>query len=402
MKIAVIGAGYVGMATMALMLLNKDVTIDLIEKNKDKRKSLLDGECVINEDGIVDAYQKALSDGRVHVYPSMREDADYDFVFICVGTPQKEDGYLDRNYLYDALNAINTLKVKPVAIIKSTLPVGTTEIVQNEFPGFDIVFSPEFLREGTAYNDSKNPTRIVIGTDSEDIYTAVANLYKSTLTKTAIRKCKFLKMNPTSAELVKLASNSYLAVRLSFFNELSLVAETCGADIKEVIEGVTLDARIGKSYANPSIGFAGPCLPKDINQLRKQFGVMHTVGAAMQTNEYLQEYYTQSIQGWIDGSEAKSILFLGIAFKSYSDDCRTSRTLQLYHDLKINGDVTIYDPRAKYNASIEGKSFDLVILSSEEYIDMLDKIEYKVVFDLKSIIPKDKVTDKVRYIGKQA
>lgn len=390
MKIAVIGAGYVGMATAILMLQNKQNQVDLIEKDQKRRENLNDKfEPIlpIVEEGMEEAYHKAFMEDRVKVLNTIGSDP-YDFIFVCVGTPACESGEgLDMNPLMNALNSIENQDC-PV-IIKSTLNVGETRYLSGEYMDLNLVFSPEFLREGTALKDSKNPDRIIIGTDDQATYEKILNLYKSILTKSALKKCKFIQMSSTAAEIVKLASNSYLALRLTFFNELSMLCESQGAEIKDVVAGITADPRIGNKYAEPSIGYAGPCLPKDIRSLINTGAVMNTLKAAVQSNAYLLDYYTATIQGIIHGSEFKNILFLGIAFKSYSDDIRSSRTAELKNKLKVDGSITVYDPRAGFNAEIEGKSFDLVILSSEEYVNMLEKINYKKVFDLKSILPKD-------------
>lgn len=395
MKIAVIGAGYVGMATTILMLQNKQNQVDLIEKDQKRRAYLLDGYSPVVEDGIQDQFTKARTEGRINILSSLSTDP-YEFIFICVGTPTSENKYeLDNQYLINALNSIQDQNC-PV-IIKSTLNVGDTSYYKGEYYNLDLVFSPEFLREGTAFKDSKNPDRIIVGTDSDKIYQDIINLYKGVLTKAAFKKCKFLKMSSTSAEIVKLASNSYLALRLTFFNELSLLCESQGAEIRDVIAGVTSDNRIGDKYASPSIGYAGPCLPKDSKALVHAGSVMNTVKAAIESNGYLMDYYAGTLNGIIKGLDAHSILMLGIAFKSYSDDIRSSRSAELKNHLKVDGSITVYDPRAGFDTEIAGKSFDLVIVSSEEYVNILERISYKKIFDLKSVMPK---SEDVLYVGK--
>lgn len=375
MKVAVIGAGYVGLTTALLMNLAHEV--DLIECDKDKLNSLKNGKSTINED----LTQQYLNKSRLNYY-SFLPAFNYDFIFICVGTPTKFDGSLDMQYVESVMDSIK-VHSESLVIIKSTINLGDTERLQEIYKDLRIVFSPEFLRESTAMHDALHPNRLVFGfSDESELYNLnykfmIKDLYKNIIP--GFSKLSIFTLAP-SAELIKLASNSYLAVRLSYFNEINRLCDATGANMEDVRKGMCSDPRIGFEYSTPSIGFSGPCLPKDTKALYNlglENGVdMKTLKGAIYSNSDNFLFYFNKVRDIMKINKFHTILFLGIAFKPYSDDVRTSLPYKLYNLLKDEYECSIYDPRAGYKG-IYKCEYDLLIKSTTEYDN--EYVEYKEI-----------------------
>lgn len=407
-KITVIGAGYVGIAT-TLALASENNRIDLIESNKDRYQMLKDGYCPINEVGMQDRLNK------VHKYLKVRShmrwyDANSSIIFVCVGTPTMSSGDLDLKYINSVVDHLAMTEYEGLVIIKSTLNLGDVDKISAKYPNLNIAFSPEFLRESTALMDAMNPDRIILGFGpniKKDAWSGYRRLlegiYYEALSENAFNNCKFLYMDSISAELVKLASNSYLALRLTYFNELSMLCQNTDANIKDVISGMVLDPRIGSKYATTSIGYAGPCLPKDTLSLAKYADLngapLRSLVGAINSNSELFNQWMNYIRKLISDYQVESILVLGVAFKDYSDDIRTSLTCKIIGQLAMIGleKLDIHDPRCNEEAKLD-KSYDMIIISSKEYANLCSYITSKVIVDLRNCT-EGFAFNNVKYLG---
>lgn len=396
-KIAVIGAGYVGMATALTLARKNHVHVTLFESDRDKMRSLSEGKSPINEDRMNSTLKNKL--GTSLFLDSGGYDecmSEFEAIFICVGTPTKSNGKLEDKFILKVLDQLADSYYEGAIIIKSTVNYGDTERFSEMHKGLNLVFSPEFLREGTALADSMNPHRLVFGLSSNSIDSTYIKDLMYYIYKHVIRRstndCKVLFMTASSAELAKLGANSFLATKLTFFNELSNLcsASNRSTDIKDVRDAMCLDPRIGDQYSNPSIGYAGPCLPKDTESLAK---VAKSLGARMRVlegtikaNDSMLPNYINWLNKIIKVNKVKSILFLGVSFKSYSDDLRSSRSLEIYETIKSkNKIVHAYDPRAGIPSIELRDNYDLVVVSSAEYLDKLKLFPDSIVVDLKDV-----------------
>lgn len=259
-KIAVIGAGYVGMAT-ALSLARKDhAHVTIVEVNDKKLSMLSSGISPINEDGMTKSLKHRLGTS-ISITNRLSAISDTECVFICVGTPSTWNDTLSREYVKEVMYDLDRINYKGYVVIKSTLNLGDSEKFAKYHPYLKIIFSPEFLREGSALKDALNPSRLVFGFTENIAYdehlTAkdfFSDLYKYIV---GLGSEKVLYVSASSAEMAKLGANSYLATKLTYFNELSNLCTKCGANIKDVRDIICMDPRIGDTYASPSLGYAG-------------------------------------------------------------------------------------------------------------------------------------------------
>ena len=264
MKILVLGLGYVGTANAILLAQHNDVTC--FDINND-RVDQINKQISPVEDLEASRYlsEKELSLKAVSKFPNL-----IDFNFIIIATPTNynpETNYFDTSSIESCIEEVEKQKFKIPIIIRSTLPVGYTLDIQKKYPSQEIIFVPEFLREGKALHDSLHPSRIVIGSSSDNAKLFANLLLQGTLDKNV----KVLHINPTEAETSKLFANAFLALRVTFFNELDTFSLSKNLSTEEIIKAVSLDPRIGDYYNNPSFGFGGYCLPKDTKQLLKNF-----------------------------------------------------------------------------------------------------------------------------------
>ena len=369
MNISVIGLGYVGLVTAACLaelghnVLGIDIDINKINLlTKDR-------QIPIYEPGLKELVFKNVDEGRLNY--SNKIDGEIDksvLVFLAVGTPAKEDGTPDISYIYKAIDSIvaNT-KTYKIFIVKSTAPIGTNLEIKKYLSKklkteFDVASNPEFLREGTAVQDFMKPDRIVVGTDNIKVAEIMKDLYSS-LTRNGH---PILIMDPISSETVKYASNLMLALKVAYINELALLSDSIGADIRRVREGVISDPRIGSQFLYPSIGFGGSCLPKDVQAI-EHFCKENSLNllipkTVLEANEKQSKWFISKIVNWFGESNIKNktLAIWGTSFKAGTDDIRESPALRIIEGLasKVKK-LKLFDPVALSNTKkyFEGASF---------------------------------------------
>jgi UDPglucose 6-dehydrogenase len=352
-NISVIGAGYVGLATAACFA-EMGHKITLLEIDSDKLAALKNGIMPVNEPGLAEIWQRNAQEGRLSVTDHYVEGLlDAEFAFIAVGTPAATNGKPDLKWVRLAAKNIAEAASGPmIVVIKSTVPVGTAEIVTRilAYNGRDgrnlpVISNPEFLREGVAIFDFMHPTRIVVGSSSPEAAEAVTKLYEPL--DSPVVRC-----DNRTAEMSKYACNAFLATRVSFMNEIALLCDECGVDVARVAEIMGLDPRFGNGYLNAGLGWGGSCLPKDLKGLihmAKGYRIPARLLRAVQQINQQQIYIIIRKLGWLLGSlEGKTIGILGLAFKPSSDDIREARSLLIISLLEDRGcRIKAYDPNPK-------------------------------------------------------
>ncbi len=350
MDVAVIGAGYVGLVTGAgLASLGHRIRIG--EANADRVAQLEAGEVPIYEHGLPELLSRAVERGTISYHRSNVEAVDgAEMVFLCLPTPESEDGRADLSYVHGALDELaNEVGDDAVFVIKSTVPPGTVASLRKRLADLGspahIVSHPEFLREGKAVEDFMAPDRIVVGAYDQADAEAVASLYRNLETEIVIT-------DPTSSEMIKYANNAYLAARLTFANALANVCEAVGADVIDVIRGIGLDHRIGPHFLQPGPGYGGSCFPKDTAALIAvaadagyDFQLLRAViDADHEQRRRVAEKVRQAAGG---GLHRRRIAMWGVAFKAGTDDVRESPALRIARILQADGaEVVAYDPEA--------------------------------------------------------
>jgi UDPglucose 6-dehydrogenase len=355
MNVAMIGSGYVGLVSGACFAeFGADVTC--IDVDAPKIKRLRQGEVPIYEPGLDALIAKNAGEGRLSFSTDFEGPVSQaDLVFIAVGTPSRRgDGHADLSYVYDAARGIAPyLRDYTVVVDKSTVPVGTARNVKriiaetNPQADFDVASNPEFLREGAAISDFMRPDRVVIGIENERAEELLRALYRPlNLIETPI-----LATDLESAELIKYASNAFLATKISFINEISTLCEATGADVHAVAKGMGLDGRIGRKFLHPGPGYGGSCFPKDTQALvriAQEHGVSsRIIEAVIEVNAAQKARMVKKIRAALGGSEAgKNIGVLGLTFKPETDDMRDSPSLSILPALLDRGArVHAHDPQ---------------------------------------------------------
>jgi len=352
MKVSVIGAGYVGLVTASCLaeLGNKVVCCD---NDLKKIKQLKKGISPIYEPGLEELIRKNLKKKNLKFTSSIKEATkESEIIFIAVGTPSLEDGRADLTGIENVARQIaKNMPGYRLIIEKSTVPVNTGEWVKKTILAhikgkikFDVASNPEFLREGQAINDFMHPDRIVLGVDSKKAKELLLNLYKPLKTEILITDIK-------SAELIKHASNSFLATKISFINAVSYLCEKTGADIKEVAKGMGLDKRIGASFLEAGIGYGGSCFPKDVDafiNIAKELGYnFELLQVVKEINQQQKIFFLNKIKNALWIIKDKTIGVLGLAFKPNTDDIRNAPSLEIIRTLKKEGaKIKVYDPQA--------------------------------------------------------
>lgn len=366
-NICVIGSGYVGMVTSTCFadLGNKVITVDIDER---KIENLKQGIMPIYEPGLEELVERNVKAKRLNFTTSYEEGLqDADFAFICVGTPSAVDGEADLKYVRAAAQTIAEKMTKPLIVVnKSTVPVGTgdwtAEIIRTAQPEpieFAVVSCPEFLREGSAITDFMNPDRNVFGSTNREAAEQVAHLYDPLGATTVITDIR-------TSEMIKYASNAFLATRISFINEISIICERLGADVTEVARGMGYDKRIGPHFLNAGVGYGGSCFPKDVKALANM-ALLHgthpqLLNAVMEINDFQRKHLGMKVRQLLDDSvDGKVIGMLGLAFKPNTDDIRDAPALTIARTL-INQGATVraYDPVAMENVKAEHPNIELV------------------------------------------
>jgi UDPglucose 6-dehydrogenase len=344
--IAVIGTGYVGLTTGAY-LAHLGHTVICADVVADKVEMLNRGEVPIFEAGLDELVREGLDSGRLSfVLGAEHAVEESEFVFLCVQTPQGDDGSADLTYVRQAAADIGPdLKPECVVINKSTVPVGSTRVVEQALGRDDVfvVSNPEFLREGSAVYDCLNPDRIVIGSDDQAAAMRVRELFESLRAPVVIT-------DPASAETIKYASNAFLATKVSFVNALANVCEAVGADVREVVLGMGYDKRIGFEFLKPGPGWGGSCFPKDTRAMVRiaedagyDFGMLKGV---ITVNDEQYERMATKVERAAGGSlEGKLVAAWGLSFKARTDDLRDSPAIEVIRRLEARGaKVRAYDP----------------------------------------------------------
>ncbi len=357
MNIAVIGTGYVGLVTGTCFaeMGNNVICVDI---NQEKIDALRNGKVPIFEPDLDVLFERTVKQGRLRFTTGLKEAVDQSKVlFLALPTPEGEDGSADLSYVLNCARDIGKIITEYKVIVdKSTVPVGTAErvramLAENAKVDFDVVSNPEFLREGIAVEDFMKPDRVVIGTSSERAKKLMEQLYEP-----FVRQGNpIIFMDERSAEMTKYAANSYLATRISFMNEIANLCELLGADVDMVRKGVGSDARIGKRFLFPGIGYGGSCFPKDVKAMAKtaeDVGYeMKILNAVMGVNEKQRVGMVKKMEEYYKGKlEHKRIAIWGIAFKPNTDDIREAPALYIINELLKKGcSVAVYDPEALGN-----------------------------------------------------
>ncbi len=361
MKVSIAGSGYVGLITGVTfsMLGHHVVLVDVI---KEKVDAINKGIAPIYEEGLDDILPKLIEEGKLRATTDMKEAVNKtDITFIAVGTPSRDDGSIDLRYVESAASDIGkALKDKDsyhVVVVKSTVVPGTTEnivkgIIEKESgkkagEGFSIAMNPEFLREGVALQDSMHPDRIVLGVMDERAEKTLRELYSGI-------DAPVLVTTPTTAEMIKYTSNSSLAMKISFANEIANICDELGIDVYEVMKGVGMDHRISPYFLNAGAGFGGSCFPKDVKALvsvAKEHGYEPVLlKDVLEINERQPLRMIEIAERYLGDLKGVNVAVLGLSFKPNTDDIRESRAIPLVRELVKRGAHVIgYDPKAMEN-----------------------------------------------------
>lgn len=360
MKIAVIGTGYVGLVT-GTCFAETGNTVTCVDIDKAKIEKLSSGSLTIYEPGLEKLFLRNQKEGRLHFTTSLEEGiTDARIIFMALPTPPGEDGSADLKYILGVAEELGKLITEYVVIVdKSTVPVGTADkvhaaISKNAKAEFDVVSNPEFLREGVAVDDFMKPDRVIIGTTSEKARKIMNDLYVP-----FVRQGNpIIYMDEKSAELTKYAANSFLAMKITFMNEIAHLCERMGADVDMVRKGIGSDERIGRRFLFPGIGYGGSCFPKDVQALAKSskdaeydFKILEAV---MEVNEKQKMHLIPKIKSYFSNNlKGKKIAVWGLAFKPNTDDIREAPALSMIEELLAEGvRITAYDPEAMANVKL--------------------------------------------------
>lgn len=356
MRITVLGTGYVGLST-GVCLAEIGHHVICIDVDENKIKTLKQGISPIYEPGIEDLLVKNTSAGRLAFTTSHEEGlSEAEIIIIAVGTPQSDDGRADLSYLEQAAKDLGKNIVRDsIVVIKSTVPVGTNDyfrqILIKELKNkvqIQMVSNPEFLRQGSAIQDTMKADRIIIGSDCTEASEKIQEMYRPLAVP-------FLLTNVKSAEMIKYASNAFLATKISFINEIANLCEAVGADVEDVARGMGKDSRIGSAFLNAGIGFGGSCFPKDVKALlhsSKQHGIPFSLlEETIAVNDAQHELLIKKALNRFGELKGRKIAMLGLAFKPETDDMREAPSIKIARRLTQQGaEVTAFDPVAAGNA----------------------------------------------------
>lgn len=377
LKLTVVGTGYVGLSNA--MLFSQQHQVTALDIDESRIKLLKEKKSPIQDQLIEEYLLKEINFKATLDKSEAYKGADY----IIIATPTNYDektNYFDTSSIEQVLNDLNVLKTSAVIIIKSTIPVGFTAKAQKLFPNLKIVFSPEFLREGKALFDNLYPSRIVVG-DKTEVGQKIAKLFKNASLKPDV---DIALMDSTEAEAVKLFSNTYLAMRVAYFNELDSYCALRGLNSKDIIQAVGLDPRIGSHYNNPSFGYGGYCLPKDTKQLLANYQDVpqNLISAIIQSNATRKDFIAEQILT----KQPRRVGIYRLVMEAGSDNFRQSAIQGIMKRLKAKGiEIVIYEP------VLQDKTFfnSLVIDDLNEFKKISDVIvANRVVADLEDVIEK--------------
>lgn len=359
MHITIIGTGYVGLVTGACFS-EFGVFVTCVDKDRNKIESLQKGIAPFYEPGLEDLIKKNINQGRLNFTTDIANGVrDSLVIFIAVGTPPRGDGSADLKYVEDVAREIASyIKNYAVIVTKSTVPIGTGEKIKKiisenlkEEIDFAIVSNPEFLRQGSAIEDFMRPNRVVIGTKNPQAIAIMKDLYRPLY----LIETPFLITDIETAELIKYASNSFLATKISFINELAILCEKVGADVNVVAKGMGLDGRIGSKFLHAGPGYGGSCLPKDtqalLNIASEHNLNLEILSAVIRANKNQLQWVTEKIKNALQDVKGQTIAILGLSFKPNTDDLRGTPSIPIIEELLKSGSlVRAYDPAAMNNA----------------------------------------------------
>ncbi len=423
MHIGIIGTGYVGLVTGACFA-EFGLFVTCVDKDEKKIKSLKKGEIPFYEPGLDELVKRNVKQGRLIFTTKIAKAVESSLViFIAVGTPRRGDGSADMKYVEEvSVEIANHMDDYKVIVTKSTVPVGTgekiREIISRNLKSrtdFDIVSNPEFLREGSAIEDFMRPNRVVIGAASPQAVAIMKDLYKPLY----LLETPFVVTNIETAELIKYASNSFLATKISFINEIATLCEKVGADVHMVAKGMGLDRRIGSKFLHPGPGYGGSCLPKDTTALLKiaEDNNVHLgiVDAAVRANERQRGYMVERIKQSMGDLKGKTLAVLGLSFKPNTDDIRDAPSVPIIKALlKEGAKIQAYDPvsieeakkilpeikyyKDPYN-TLKGADALIIMTEWNQFRNLeLDKIKALLnspfFFDLRNIYDPQKMREK--------
>ena len=420
MKVTMLGCGYVGLVS-GTCFAEFGASVTCFDIDKTRVDKLLQGKLPIYEPGLDTLLEKNVKQGRLSFTDNLNDCIpDSDLVFVAVGTPTRRgDGHADLSYVYRAVQDIAPfLKGYTVIVDKSTVPVGTARNVKriiaetNLEADFDVASNPEFLREGAAIVDFMHPDRVVIGVENERADSVLRELYRSI----NLIEASIFSTDLESAELIKYASNAFLATKISFINEMSVLCEEIGADVHDVAKGMGLDDRIGHKFLRPGPGYGGSCFPKDTQALvriaQENGASSRIVEAVIEVNEAQKARMIKKIRSAVGGNESgKIIAVLGLTFKPETDDMRDAPSLAILPKLIENGcHINAHDPQGvneakkllpsevRYYADIYTamEDVDAVVLMTEwnmyRNLDMSlirEKLKQPVFIDLRNVYDPD-------------
>ncbi len=427
MKITVVGTGYVGLVTGTCFAEsgNKVTCIDI---NAEKVAKMQAGSIPIYEPGLETLFKRNIKAGRLQFSTDLKEGVDFgDIIFLALPTPEDEDGSADLSYVKDVAAKIGDLIAQnpeadyKIIVNKSTVPVGTAEIVTNILKErtdktFDVVSNPEFLREGFAVEDFMKPERIVIGSDSEKARNVMKQLYEP-----FVRSGNpIIMMDQRSAEITKYAANSFLALKITFMNEIANFAEKVGADVDKIRIGMGSDSRIGKRFLFPGIGYGGSCFPKDVKALYKT-GLDHQhefklLKSVIEVNDRQKTILVPKIKAHLGDLKGKKIAIWGLAFKPETDDIREAPALYMIDELlKEGAELTVFDPEAmenvrqKYAQKLQYatdmyealEQADALVISTEwnvfrtpDFVEIKKRLKQPVIFDGRNLYKPERLQEK--------
>ena len=373
MKILVVGTGYVGLVTGTCFAETGNY-VTCVDIDESKVAKLRNRELTIFEPGLDRLFHRNIKEGRLHFTTRLEENfEEAEIVFLALPTPSGEDGSADLQYVLNVADQIGGLLTDYKVIVnKSTVPVGTADkvaaVIRNNYKGeFDVVSNPEFLREGVAVDDFMKPDRVVVGTSSERAKRVMEELYAPFLRQGN----PLIFMDERSSELTKYAANTFLAMKISFMNEMANLCEKLGADVDMVRRGIGNDERIGKRFLYAGIGYGGSCFPKDVKALAKSsleadydFKILQAV---MEVNEVQKCSMVHRIKNHFDNHlNAKKIAVWGLAFKPNTDDIREAPALAIISELlKEGAAITAFDPEAMPN--VKNILGDAIAYSDNQY-----------------------------------
>ena len=436
MKIGVVGTGYVGLVQGVIMA-EFGLNVICMDVSEEKIENLKKGIIPIYEPGLKELLEKNMKAGRIEFTTDMKYTTENsDVIFIAVGTPPALDGSADLHFVLEVAKSIGQyMNGYKVVVDKSTVPVGTgklvRETIQKELDNrnldyeFDIVSNPEFLREGKAVGDCLKPDRVVIGTESDRAKEIMKKVYDVLF----INETPFVFTNIETAEMIKYASNAFLAVKISFINEISLLAEKVGANTQEIAKAMGKDGRISPKFLHCGPGYGGSCFPKDtkaIVDIAKKHGEeMYVIKAAIDANEKQKKKMVEKIISKMNGVEGKHIAVLGLSFKPDTDDMRDAPSIDIIRGLvQAGARIQAYCPEGmrearwrledcensitycadEYSAVNE---VNAVVLMTEwnqfRTLDpnkVLSRVKDKYIFDLRNIFAKNnEIKEKFNYYG---